>query len=54
MELDHKSEEYIVIDREYRKYQDQNRQLLVDNEDLKSKAEEARVGLKLLEEKTSK
>lgn len=43
-----------MIEREYRKYQDQNRQLLVDNDDLKSKAEEARVELKLLQEKTQK
>jgi len=54
MEHDHKTDEFLVIDREYKKYQDQNRQLLIDNDDLKSKTEEARVELKLLEEKTQK
>ena len=54
LKFDHKCDEYLVIEREYRKYQDQNRQLLVDNDELKTKAEDARVELKLLQEKVQK
>lgn len=54
IEYEHKCDEYSVTEREYRKYQDQNRQLLLDNDELKTKTEEARVELKLLQEKTQK
>lgn len=49
-----KCDEYDITEREYRKYQDQNRQLLIDSDELKNKTEEAKVELKLLEEKMQK
>lgn len=52
--VESKGEELGMLEREYQKYQDQNRQLLVDKEDINVKLEDARLELKLLQEKTQK
>lgn len=52
--LEDKSDELNILDREYQKFQDQNRQLLVDKEEISTRMEDAKLELKLLQEKTDK
>ena len=49
-----KCDEYIFMEREAKKHQDHNRQLLIDNEDLKKQYDDARLTAKLEKDKNAK
>jgi chromosome segregation ATPase len=49
-----KCAEYEITERDYRRYQDQNRQFMIDSEDMKKSLEEVKIELKMCEEKLGK
>ena len=53
-QLDKKQDEFLVIEREYKKYQEQNRQFLVDKEELKKLYDDARLENQLTKDKNVK
>ena len=53
-QYDKKTDEFVVIERQYKKYQDQNRNLLIEKEELKKAYDDSRLEAKLEKENNKK